>query len=66
LVEHQKSSCKICEQHNPNHFALHIDHCHITKRVRGLLCSRCNQGIGLLRHSEHLLEKAKKYLAESC
>ncbi len=35
-----------------------IDHCHITGNVRGLLCSACNKGIGLLRDSPELLTRA--------
>lgn len=39
-----------------------LDHDHRTQKVRGLLCARCNQGIGLLRDSVVIAEKAAAYL----
>jgi hypothetical protein len=41
---------------------LAIDHDHLTGKVRGLLCARCNQGIGLFSDSPERLEKAIGYL----
>jgi hypothetical protein len=41
---------------------LHIDHCHITGKIRGLLCHLCNRGIGLFRERSDLLQAAIKYL----
>lgn len=41
---------------------LHVDHCHKTGKVRGLLCGLCNRGIGALGDSIELLEKAIEYL----
>jgi hypothetical protein len=42
---------------------LAVDHCHKTGRVRGLLCSTCNSGIGLLRESPEILEAAKLWIS---
>jgi hypothetical protein len=39
-----------------------IDHDHETGQVRGLLCSKCNSGIGYLKDSRQLLLKAAIYL----
>jgi hypothetical protein len=61
MVAVQKSACKLCGNKVENHFNLHIDHCHKTNIVRGLLCGKCNQGIGLLNHSPELLRKAAGY-----
>jgi len=41
---------------------LHVDHCHITNKVRGYLCGSCNRGIGLLKDSSTILKQAIKYL----
>lgn len=40
----------------------HIDHCHKTGAVRGLLCSTCNMGLGSYKDDVALLEGAIKYL----
>lgn len=44
--------------------ALSVDHDNETNKVRGLLCGRCNTGIGLLSHKIDLLKKAISYLEE--
>lgn len=64
LVQLQNSSCSLCMKVELDHFRLHVDHCHETNRVRGLLCGKCNQGIGLLNHSSELLRKAAVYCEE--
>lgn len=42
--------------------ALHIDHCHRTNEVRGVLCSNCNFGLGSFKDSVSILLKAVLYL----
>lgn len=64
LVYLQDSSCALCMRHEANHFKLHVDHCHETNKIRGLLCGKCNQGIGLLNHNSELLRKAAIYCEE--
>lgn len=41
---------------------LHIDHCHNSGDVRGLLCSNCNLGIGNLKDNIKILKNAILYL----
>ncbi len=43
---------------------LHVDHCHTTGRVRGLLCSACNQALGLLGEDPHRIEALLHYVEE--
>lgn len=59
MVAKQKGRCKICKEETAK---MHVDHCHDTGKVRGLLCQRCNTGIGQLRHSPRILKAAAHYL----
>lgn len=63
LLADQTSLCPICTDSLPEVDRIHVDHCHGTGRVRGLLCGRCNQGIGLLRESEAIMRRAIAYVA---
>lgn len=62
ILDNQEGVCAIC--HKPSHDGrrLHVDHDHLTGRVRGLLCHRCNSGIGSFRDSSRLLLQAAEYL----
>ncbi|MFF4371120.1 endonuclease VII domain-containing protein [Streptomyces sp. NPDC001594] len=42
--------------------AVHVDHCHKTGRVRGVLCFNCNTGLGLLKDSPDRILRAAEYL----
>lgn len=61
LLTDQGGVCGVCGK-TDEWFSLAVDHCHETSRIRGLLCSQCNRGIGLFRDSPDLLEKAAGYL----
>jgi len=41
-----------------------VDHCHITNKVRGMLCNHCNRGLGHFKDNIESLEKAIKYLKD--
>jgi len=62
LLETQKGKCAICEKKPSTKRGLHIDHCHKTGQIRGLLCHGCNVGIGSLKDDPELLTKAVEYL----
>ena len=65
ILEQQNGGCAICGSKSAlikSHQRLHVDHCHSTGRVRGLLCTNCNQGIGKFNDSEVLLQRAIVYL----
>jgi hypothetical protein len=65
MVVLQGNLCAICKQ-PPGKFGLFVDHNHVTGKVRGLLCSPCNSGIGYLRGDSgvSVLEAATAYLRE--
>lgn len=63
MYAEQKGVCAICKQTEAQEGrALCVDHSHITGDVRGLLCSNCNRGIGLLQDSPELIRNAFHYL----
>lgn len=63
MYEEQHGVCAICKQpESIEGRRLCVDHSHITGDVRGLLCSNCNRGIGLLKDSPELLRNAFYYL----
>lgn len=62
MLERQGGGCAICGK-PPGDIALHVDHCHDTGRVRGLLCFSCNAGLGQFRHDPQLLGRAMDYAA---
>lgn len=62
LFDRQRGVCAICDE--PSRRRLSVDHCHITKQVRGLLCDHCNLGLGKFKDNTFLLRRAAKYLEQ--
>ena len=63
MLVSQKHSCAICSKHiSEEKRAFHVDHCHTTGKVRGLLCSNCNRALGYFKDSTHNLQQAITYL----
>lgn len=69
LIQKQNNLCAICncletaidsKLNLPK--ALAVDHCHTTGKVRGLLCSKCNTGLGYFKDNVTYLKKAIEYL----
>ena len=57
----QLGKCAICEI-DISENTIYIDHCHETGNVRGMLCMKCNSGIGYLKDDYRILERATEYL----
>lgn len=65
IAQHNK--CAICgdeekEVRNGTPKNLAVDHDHATGKVRGLLCTACNQGIGKFKDDPQILKNAISYL----
>lgn len=58
MLKKQRGVCAICLRACRERRNFCVDHDHATGRIRGLLCTRCNKGIGLL----HELEEAARYV----
>ncbi|QIX22952.1 hypothetical protein FOB41_06465 [Agrobacterium pusense] len=58
----QDFKCAICRDDFTDNRAMHVDHCHATGDVRGLLCSNCNQAIGLLQDNPEIIRSAADYV----
>jgi hypothetical protein len=66
MLHDQGYKCKVCgiaaSDLNTN---LCVDHNHSTKKVRGLLCSNCNTGLGMFKDNPTFLFLAATYLNEN-
>jgi hypothetical protein len=63
MFKAQEGCCAICKKHQTEFKKkLAVDHCHETGEVRGLLCTSCNQALGLLQDSTTNLKNAFEYL----
>ena len=65
MVEAHQGKCSICLEPFGSQQQTHIDHDHKSGRIRGLLCSSCNKGLGFFRDQVTLLERAVAYLQKS-
>lgn len=54
-----QDACEICGVEGVR---LHLDHCHVSGKVRGGLCRNCNIGLGLFQDSPNVLANALEYL----
>lgn len=61
MLEACKNTCTICPE-PITYMTAHVDHCHSTGKVRGLLCKNCNTGLGSFRDNIAYLQKAIEYL----
>lgn len=67
LLESQNHCCAICEKKEALTGKLnrmYVDHCHLSGKARGLLCQKCNAGLGMFGDRPDLLAKAITYLSK--
>lgn len=65
LYAKQNGTCAICKRPEAICGTLNVDHDHSTGRVRGLLCTMCNKGLGEFRDQISDLEAAVSYLKDN-
>jgi hypothetical protein len=63
MIAAQGGGCAVCGRKPRKGSSLHVDHDHETGEVRGLLCFRCNGGLGQFADDVDRLESAAHYLA---
>lgn len=67
LLSEQGFACAVCKKPHAEekHKKLVVDHCHKSGKVRGLLCSKCNSGLGYFEDSAIAFRNAAAYLEKS-
>ncbi|MFE7744402.1 endonuclease VII domain-containing protein [Nocardia sp. NPDC057455] len=62
IFRNSNGLCEICGGPPNGRGGLHVDHCHTTGKIRGLLCNSCNVSIGHFRDDPAILRRAADYL----
>ena len=62
LLKIQDNACAICNKAFETDADYHVDHCHSTNKVRGLLCPLCNKALGLFKDNPKALREAANYV----
>lgn len=63
MVAAQDGKCAICKRSEPGgRGAWHVDHDHVTTKVRALLCHSCNVALGHLKDSPVIIAAALEYI----
>jgi len=62
IISKQNNVCAICREPFKNKLDTNVDHCHTTKKLRGVLCRLCNTGLGKFKDSPELLRFAALYI----
>lgn len=65
LLEEQSHCCAVCEMpfSELSNKSTHVDHDHDTGVIRGILCSNCNTGLGLLGDTIEAIQRALAYVS---
>ena len=69
MYAEQEGKCKVCDTHmtwdHRKETTVHVDHCHTSGEVKGLLCSNCNTAAGLLGENHEIALKLAAYLLDT-
>lgn len=59
MIESAEGKCQICDRETER---LAVDHCHNSRKVRGLLCLQCNTALGSFEDDLERMQKAVEYV----
>jgi hypothetical protein len=62
MLAKQNNLCAICYKPFKNKKQTHVDHCHTTNKLRGILCHHCNTGLGKFNDDPKMLQRAIYYI----
>jgi hypothetical protein len=62
IINFQNEKCPICMSYLEKGKKTHVDHCHKSGKIRGVLCSYCNLLLGNAKDNIETLKKAIQYL----
>jgi hypothetical protein len=62
MLEAQNGVCAVCSAPPKAGRSLHVDHCHSSGKVRGLLCPNCNSALGHAKDDQERLRLLGEYL----
>lgn len=63
MLVDQNNQCAICKSKIKREAA--VDHCHVTNKIRGLLCRKCNLGLGAFKDNADTIRKAIEYVKKN-
>lgn len=63
MLERQGGACAICGKRQ-RYQNLAVDHDHVTGLVRGLLCKRCNEGLGRFEYDDEVMYRLLQYVGD--
>ena len=62
MLAQQGNVCAVCHRPFISKKRTHVDHCHSTGVVRGILCGDCNRALGAVRDDPEVLSRLIRYL----
>jgi hypothetical protein len=65
MLEEQDNKCKICKSELIDSNSAHIDHDHVSGKIRGILCSSCNRMLGFSKDNPDILRLGAEYIESS-
>lgn len=65
MLLEQENKCLACERNFSEQIRPDVDHNHLTKKVRGILCHSCNLALGYLKDNEDIIQRLLDYIKNS-